>query len=178
METINVGTKNLQKIDAVKEVLKEYIDFKDCKIIGIEVSSDVSEQPKSIDETIKGAINRAKNCFTHCNYSIGLESGLIKVPYTKTGYMDVTACAIFDGKKIHLGLSSAFEYPIKVTKSVFEDNINITQSFMKHGLTKDPKMGSAEGAIGLLTKGKVTRKDYTKQSIHMAMIHLENPELY
>ena len=113
MKTINIGTKNPQKIDAVKEVLIEYPDFKDSKINGIAADSKVSEQPKSMDETITGAINRAKNCFLNCDYSIGLESGLMKVPYTKTGYMDFTACAIYDGNKIHLGFSSAFEYPIK-----------------------------------------------------------------
>jgi non-canonical (house-cleaning) NTP pyrophosphatase len=40
------------------------------------------------------------------------------------------------------------------------------------------KVGSAEGAVGLLTKGRITRLDYIKQSIVMAMIHLENAKFY
>lgn len=175
---INVGSKNPEKIEAVKEILKEYSDFKDCEVLGIKTDSGVSNQPKNMDETIQGAINRAKGCFMNCDYSIGLESGLMKVPETKTGYMDVTCCAIFDGKKIHLGLSSAFEYPIKVTKMVFEEGLDINQAFFKTGLTDNPNLGSAEGAIGFLTKGRVLRRDYTKQAIYMALIHLENPELY
>ncbi len=178
MKKINVGSKNPQKVEAVREVLNEYTDFKDSIVIGIEASSDVSDQPKSMDETIQGAMNRAKNCFSDCNYSVGLESGLMKVPNTKTGYMDVTCCVIFDGKEFHLGLSSAFEYPINVTKSVFDEGIDINQAFFKNGLTKNEKLGSAEGAIGYLTKGRIKRKDYTKQAIYMAMIHLENAELY
>jgi len=175
---IIVGSKNTAKIEAVKEVLQEYPDFKDAEIIEKEVGSDVSDQPLSLDETIKGAINRAKNCYSGCDYSIGLESGLMQVPQTKTGYMDVTACAIFDGNKIHLGLSSSFEYPIKVTKMVLEQGINISQAFHKSDLTNNPDLGSQEGAVGFLTKGRVKRKDYTKQAIYMALIHLENPELY
>ncbi len=175
---IIVGSKNSQKIEAVREILQEYPELKDFDVIGIEADSGVSEQPISIDETIQGAINRAKNCFNDCDYSIGLESGLMKVPSTKTGFMDVTVCAIYDGKTVHLGLSSAFEYPVEVTRLVFDEEINITQAFVKTGLTNNPKLGSAEGAIGFLTKGRLTRKEYTKQALRTALIHLENPELY
>ncbi len=175
---ITVSSKNPSKVEAVREILNEYKDFYNCEVIGVESKSDVSEQPKSIDETIQGAINRAKNCFKDCDYSVGIESGLMKVPNTKTGYMDVSCCAIFDGKQIHLGLSSAFEYPIKATKLVFEEGLDINQAFHKTGLTKNTKLGSSEGAIGLLTKGRLVRKEYTKQAIRTAMIHLENPELY
>ena len=181
VKKVNVGSKNPEKIEAVKEILKEYSDledFKNCEVIGIKTDSLVSDQPKSMDETIQGAINRAKGCFLDCDYSFGLESGLMKVPETKTGYKDFTCCAIFDGKKIHLGLSSAFEYPIKVTKMVFDEGLDINQAFFKMGLTENPNLGSAEGAIGFLTKGRILRRDYTKQAIYMALIHLENPRLY
>lgn len=175
---INVGSKNSVKIEAVKEVIKEYPDFKEPIVNGISADSLVSSQPKSLDETIKGAINRAKNSFIDCKLSFGLESGLMKVPETKTGYMDVTVCAIFDGKTIHLGLSSAFEYPIEVTKKVFDDNIDINEAFYVTGLTNNQNLGSQEGAIGYLTKNRILRRDYTKQAIYMALIHLENPDLY
>lgn len=175
---IKIGSENNVKINAVKEVLTDYPIFKDSIILGVKSSSEVSNQPKSLEETIKGAMNRAKNCFIGCDYSFGLESGLIKVPFTKTGYMDVTACCIFDGKNNNIGLSSAFEYPIKVTNLVFSENIEINESFFKNNLTKDKKIGSSEGAIGFLTKGRIKRIDYTKQAIQMALIHLENPLLY
>jgi non-canonical (house-cleaning) NTP pyrophosphatase len=35
-------------------------------------------------------------------------------------------------------------------------------------------LGSAEGIIGVLTKGRLTRKEYVKQAITMALINLEN----
>ena len=59
-----------------------------------------------------------------------------------------------------------------------ELGITANDAFYKLGLTENKKIGSAEGAIGLLTNGRVTRKDYTKQAVHMALIHLENKELY
>lgn len=175
---INVGSKNEVKVNAVKEVVHNYEFLSNAEIIGTDVNSEVSEQPKSIDETIRGAMNRAKNSFNNCNYSFGIEDGLMKVPNTKTNYMNVCACVIYDNQNYHVGLSSAFEFPADVTKLVFKEGLDINQAFYKTGLTKNSKVGSAEGAVGILTHGRLLRKEYTKQAIIMAMIHLENSKLF
>lgn len=175
---INVGSNNKVKIQAVKEVIRNYDFLSKAEITGIDVPSQVPDQPKSMNKTIQGAINRANNAWSDCQYSFGLESGLMKVPHTKTGYMDFCACAIFDGKKHHLGLSSAFEYPLKVTQLVLKEGLDINQAFYKTGLTANSKVGSFAGAIGILTKGKLLRKEHTKQAIIMALIHLENKKLF
>lgn len=175
---VNIGSKNKQKVEALKEILIEYPEFLDAEIIEKDVDSEVSDQPKSLDETIKGAMNRAENAFMSCSYSFGLESGLMKVPKTKTGYMDVTVCAIYDGEIFHLGLSSAFEYPIEITEHVLKNGANISDAFNEFGLTKSKSLGAEEGAIGILTKNRLNRKEYTKQAIRTALIHLENKHLY
>lgn len=38
--------------------------------------------------------------------------------------------------------------------------------------------GSSDGAIVILTHGRLLRKDYIKQAITTALIHLENLEKY
>jgi len=169
---ILVGSQNNVKIDAVKETISDYESLSSTEVLGIEVDSGVSEQPKSLNETVQGAINRAKNAFQGCEYSIGIEDGLMRVANTKTGHMNVCVCAIYDGQDYYIGLSSAFEYPPKVIDIVFKDNLDINQAFYKTGLTKNPKIGSAEGAISILTKGKLTRKENIKQAITMALIHI------
>ena len=110
---IIVGSTNKAKIEAVAEILKEYPHLAGAEVFGVSVESGVADQPMSLDETIAGAMNRARNAFKGCDYSIGLESGLMKVPNTKSGYMDFGACAIFDGEEFHLGLSSMWEFPDK-----------------------------------------------------------------
>jgi inosine/xanthosine triphosphatase len=175
---INIGSKNKAKIGALEEILKEYPDFLNAEIVSKDVNSDISDQPKSLDETIKGAMNRAKKSFDDCDYSVGLESGLMKVLETKTGYMDATACAIYDGKGFHLGLSSCFEYPVKLTKCVLEEDIDISSAAKKLGITEKESLGAEEGMVGILTKGRLDRKGLTKQAIRTALIHLENKELY
>ncbi len=175
---INVGSKNQVKVDAVKEIIKDYDFLSKAEVFSLEVLSGVYKQPTSINETIQGAMNRAKSAFKNCKYSFGIESGLMKVPNTKTGYMNVCACAIYDGKDYHIGLSSAFEYPIKVTKLVFSDNLEIDEAIYKAGLTKDKRIGRSGGVIGYLTKDRLKRKEYIKQAITTALIHLENPLLF
>jgi len=175
---INIGSKNPQKINALKEILEEYPDFSGAEIISKDVDTGVSHQPKSLEETVDGAMKRAKNSFENCDYSVGLESGLMKVPETKTGYMDTTACAIYDGKNFHLGLSSCFEYPPKVLEYMLKNNKDSSTAFKELSLTDEPYIGWGNGIIGVLTKDRLDRKEYTKQAIRTALIHLENKTLY
>ncbi|MEK7068012.1 MAG: inosine/xanthosine triphosphatase [Patescibacteria group bacterium] len=177
---IIVGSTNPVKIDAVKEIIKDYNFLTGAEVSGANVSSEISEQPVSLEEIIQGAINRAKNSFKDCDYSVGIESGLMPVPYTKTGYMDMTACVIYDGKETSVGLSSAFEQPTTLTKKVLEakGKLDISQVALQIGLTASDNIGYEGGMMGLLTKGRVKRKDYTKEAIRTALIQIENRELY
>lgn len=175
---INIGSKNPTKIAALRETIAAYDFLAGAEIVSHDTESGVSPQPKSMDETITGAANRAKGAFTDCEYSIGLESGLMRVPQAKSGYMDFCACIIYDGKDSHLGLSCAFEFPTEITRLMHEEGLDANEASFKTGLTKHKNVGSLEGAIGVLTKGRVNRKEYTKQAIQMALIQLENTSLY
>jgi inosine/xanthosine triphosphatase len=170
-----VGSTNTAKIDAVAEILKEYPHLAHTEVRGTKTDSGVSDQPKSLEETVQGAMNRARAARGDAEYGVGIESGLMQVPSTKSGYMDVCACAIFDGKEFHLGLSSAWEFPDpKIMRHMLEDGMDMSQAINHVGLTKNPHIGAAEGAIGILTKGRIDRKEYSKQALRMALIHLED----
>ncbi|MCH7850187.1 MAG: inosine/xanthosine triphosphatase [Nanoarchaeota archaeon] len=173
-----IGSENPVKIAAVRELLNEYKFLMDAKLFSKRINSEVSEQPKSLEETVQGAVNRAKTIFYECDYSFGIESGMMKVPQTRTGSMDFCACAIYDGESSYLGLSCAFEFPVAVTKMIHEEDIDASEAYYRLGLTNEKDIGSLQGAIGLLTRGRITRKDYTKQAVRMALIQLENRDLY
>lgn len=175
---INIGSKNKAKSGAIRELIPLYPMLKGAEVIERDVASGVGDQPHSLDETIRGAMNRAKAAFENCDLSFGIESGLMHVPHTKTGVMDLCVCAIYDGKEFHLGTSSAFECPPLVVKYMHEDGLDMNDASHKAGLTEDLSIGSGQGLIGLLTKNRVDRLAYTKQAIYMAMIHLENAEIY
>ncbi len=166
---ITVGSTNQVKVGAVRDMIAQYSILAGAEVVGVNVPSGISEQPKSLEETVRGAMNRAKAAFSDSDLSFGIESGLMVVPYT---------CVIYDGTECHIGISSAFECPPKVVELVHGEGLDLNQAFFKAGITDNPKIGSANGAIGLLTKDRLTRGDYTKQAITMALIHLENPEMY
>jgi inosine/xanthosine triphosphatase len=178
MGTVNVGSGNPVKVKAVEEVLKSYGFLKDFEVRSVSVGTGVHRQPKSFEETITGAKNRAEKAFKGCNYSIGIEDGIMRIPHTKSGWMNFSCCAVYDGKQFHIGISSGFEYPKKIIELVLKEDLDINQAFFSSGLTENPEIGKAEGAIGLLTKGRLPRKELIKQAIFMALIHLENRELY
>lgn len=173
---INVGTKNLLKINAVEEIIKDYHMFAGAKVQGVEVASGVSKQPKSLEETAEGAINRAINSFINCNYSFGIESGLTKLSYALTNYVNISVCAIYDGRqKPFIGLSSGYEYPSEVIREIIENNLEVDEAMFKCDFTENKDIGQSEGAISILTNGKIDRKNYMQGAIRNALIKLENP---
>lgn len=175
---IHIGTKSPVKIKAIVDLVPNYKILDNAHFKHYEADSGVSDQPISLEETIKGAVNRAKNVSSGSDYSFGIESGLMPIPGSKTGYMNVSVCAIFDGIEYFLGLASLFEYPKEVTSLAIETGIEISHAFRVLGFTDKEKIGYEEGGIGFMTKGRLNSVEYYKQAVMAAMIHLENKELF
>lgn len=178
---IVVGSTNQIKIDAVKEVICDFPSLAQLDIRSLSVPSGISEQPLSLPEIIQGAKNRALGAFQSCKnylFSFGIESGLFEAPGTQTGYLEACICCIFDGKNCFTGLSCGFEVPPRILHSVIANKWDLSQACHYSGITKNPKLGSAEGLIGILTKGRIDRKNYTKQAVITALLQIENKELY
>ena len=170
--TFNIGSKNPVKVEAVKQVIQSSPLFEHAAFQPVAADSGVSSQPIGLEETVHGAVNRAVNAFDSCHFSIGLESGMIPVPGTTSGYMNLTACVIFDGSDQYTGLGPAFELPADVTRLVVEDHLELDEAVQAAGLTDHPRIGYAQGIIGILTRGQVTRMDYSKPAVSMALTRL------
>lgn len=177
---VAVGSTNEAKVLAVKEVLQDSHRFAHTEVIGLAVGSDVSHQPISLQETIQGAKNRAKNAFHgySCTYSFGIESGLMEAPETSSGYLHVSVCCVYDGIKCYTGLSIGFEIPPQILTLILNQKMDLTQACLHSGITRNTNIGSTEGLIGILTQGKVDRKEYSKQCVMAAVLQLENDHWY
>lgn len=157
---IVVGSTNLAKVNAVKEV------FKDAEIESIAVPSGVSDQPFSDDETIHGAVNRARNAISRqdADLAIGLEGGVAESPYglllTSWGALikkdDPQNPIIAGGARILL--------PYEIRKRLYngEELGPIMDEFSRK---KDVR--SHEGAIGIFTNGRINR---TAMFVHIVQI--------
>lgn len=177
---IAVGSKNEVKVAAVREVLKEYEPWNiaRAKVIGKEVNSGVSKQPKSLEETIRGALNRAKGAWGPGGiaFGVGIESGLmLPGDFDYVQPMDVCACVFYCGitGRWFVGLSPAWECPAEAAKLMTKEGLDMNEAFHKIGLTKDPKIGSGDGAISIMTKGRLNRKEFTKWAVRMALVRLD-----
>ncbi len=166
---VTIGSKNPNKFNAVKESFLMFDIFQNAEFLAFGAVSGVSDQPVGYDETVRGARNRAEDAFDSCDVSIGLESGLVQVPHTRTGYMNLTVCAIYDGLDFFIGTGPAFELPEEITKLVVDEGLELDDAILKSGFTENPRIGYSEGIIGILTNGVVTRKDYMVPAVSMAV---------
>ena len=156
---IGIGSKNKTKINAVGDLLKDYPMFNGAEVFSVDVKIEEFGHPKSINETVTGAVDRAKQAYMGNDYGFGLESGLMAVPQTKSGYMEVLVCAIYDGKQIHMGLSQGCEWPKKVIDAIFNKGMDGSQAMKAIGLSNHEKLGEHEGLVGIMTKGRTNRTE-------------------
>lgn len=175
---IGVGSKNKTKVDAVVAAIADYSMFTTAVVIGVPVEVEEFGHPKNIEETVSGAVSRAKQAWEGNDYGFGIEGGLIEVPYSKTGYMEVAVCAIYDGKGLHLGISPACEWPIRVTDLILNEGLDGSQAMKTAGMTSEQKLGENKGFIDIVTNGRMDRTTFNKLAITMALVHLEHPEYY
>ncbi len=178
---VHVGSKNVTKVQAVKDAVKLYPKlFVGAEVVGLEVDIPLYGHPKTLDETVAGAIARAKKAFeVECNFSFGLEGGLLPVSGSRSGYMETSVCAIYDGKSVYLGMGPSFEWPKAVTELVVAGKMDASSAFKHLKFTDQEKLGNTPGGVsGYLSNGRMKREHQVLQSIITALFHLENPEIY
>ena len=180
-----VGTRNKCKVTAVRAVAALNPALSGATVIPYSVHSGIPEQPLTLEITRTGAINRARAAFTEAKnagsstvLAVGIESGLFQ-PDGDTGRaFDVCVCmATEDGESFNMGLSCAFEIPAKLMECV-RQGMDLAQACNACKITSDPHIGEHGGLIGILSNGRVTRQAYTEQALQMALLFLENRELY
>jgi len=167
---IVVGTTNKGKLGAVLEVMSDYNMYRHADIESKQVDSGVAEQPIGLKEIIKGAKQRAKLSQESGELGIGIESGLMEFDETPNDYLELCVCAIYDGGNYSLGTSCGFVCPPDIIKKIKEDNLTLLDAVIATGHSNDPDLGEKQGIIGNLTDNRITRIDYTKQAVIMALI--------
>ncbi|MCQ2056394.1 MAG: inosine/xanthosine triphosphatase [archaeon] len=164
MEAIDVavGSLNFVKVEAVREVMERI--YGDVRIFATNVSSGVSEQPFE-EETEKGARNRAESCIGSHTLGVGIEAGV----FDRYGCLyDIQYCAIIDRQKnVTIGMGPGFRYPGDVSRLV-RSGMTVSEAIEK--IYGEHDIGRSSGAIGVLSRGILDRKELTKQSVIAAMI--------
>lgn len=147
---VAVGSTNQTKIGAVQGAMPEVL------LIPVSVPSGVSNQPFSDEETLQGAVNRARNALeaTDADIAIGLEGGVLE---TGRGLFlcNWGALVARTGETLYAGgariqLPDEFLHPLLSGKELSE---------IMDEYTKRRDIRSNEGAIGIFTNGYVNREE-------------------
>lgn len=139
-----------------------------------------------MDSIINGAINRAKKALIYLInqniikniFRVGIEAGLVNVPYANTNYMDFQFCAIIDeNDKITLGSGITFEYPQFVIDQILSEMDTEIGEIMGT-LANNMNLKYESGAISFLSKNVVVRTEVLSQAVICALLPRINKELY
>lgn len=173
---IIVASNNLGKIEGAKLAFAEY--FKEFEIEGIPTKSDVPEEPVN-EQIYEGAINRIKNVKKiaeeqekKADFYISVESGITN----KLGEWTIINIAVIEDKDgfKSWGVSSGFPVPQKYVEEI----INTDLGKVMDRIFKKKELRAGKGGINLLTEGKITRIDLTKQAFIMALTQIINKDIW
>ncbi len=170
---VHIGSENPSKIRAVMMIFEKIFHF-EIEYMPYGVDSGVPPQPFG-EETIKGAINRAKKIMNNADYSVGIEAGLF---YEESigDYLDRAYCAVLDKYgRLTLGHSGGFSYPPEVIKMV-KEGLEVGEAMERISGIEEIK--KKMGAIGYLSNGIINRDEFNSQAVLMAMIPRIRGDLY
>jgi inosine/xanthosine triphosphatase len=152
---VKVATANAMKVEATKKAFSRF--FKKVKVLGLDVPSTVSAQPISFGEIVRGARERARAAFNRCDYSVGIEAGIFRVAAVAPRPFQITMACVFDGEREALGAGPFYEVPLRLVREIVK---------------------SDTGSVALVTKGKMTRGQVTRDAVLMALAPFVSSNLY
>lgn len=170
---VAVGSKNPVKVNATKQAFEKV--FGKCEVIGVEVSSGVSDMPIGLREITKGAKIRAKNALKKlkADFGVGLEGGFENT-YLGTFMAGVVAVIRKDGTW-GLAKRGGILMPEKIVKEV-EKGIELGTVMDK--LLDRKNVKQQEGTTGYLTKNVLDRTKEFEDATVMALARFIRPEMY
>ena len=171
-----IGTQNPAKIEGAKNTFLKF--FKEVDIVGVNVSSNVPEQPFN-EEVLQGARNRvlglkeyAKVNNIKADFYVAVEAGI--VDYFDE-YINFNIAVIENEEGIEsVGISQGFPVPKRLIEEIKEKSLGKVMDRVFSG----DNLGSKVGGISFLTKGQVERKDIVENAFTMALIKFINGDLW
>jgi len=172
---IIIASKNPVKINAIKLGFESVLNHYDFDFKGISASSDISDQPMTVEETYQGALNRIKNAkkmFPDANYYCGIEGGL---EVFKDQYYAFAWILIDNGILTGKARTASFMLPQGIVKLI--------EQGYELGIADDMIFGHSnskqkQGSVGILTHDKIDRTKYYKHAVVLALIPFINKELF
>src|SRR5690625_2547871 len=161
---IVIGSKNRTKIEAVKSV------FPEGTFITKDVPSGVSPQPVGDEETLTGAINRAKACQNSeedC-IGIGLEGGVMYLQNEL--YLCNWGALVDDSGNVFTASGARIKLPPSFTEKIVR-GYELSDIMNEHTERNDIRYH--EGAIGIFTNDLVRRDEMFSHVVQLLRGQME-----
>jgi len=174
MTKIAVGSQNPIKIEAVKSAFEKV--FGECEIVGVSVSSGVSNMPLSFEEMVEGAENRAKRARDKliADFGVGLEGGFEDeiVGTFLTGFV-----AIVDRNGVWgYGQGSGLLMPKRIVDEVRKKGKELGDVMDEIRGLKNTKQH--EGCVGFFTNNLIPRKEAFERTVIYALSRFSRKEMF
>ena len=175
MKKIIITSKNPVKVESTRMAFQRVFPEETFEFIEKSVSSDVSDQPISDEETMNGARNRASNAqksFPDADYWVGIEGG---IENTNQGMASFSWVIIKSKDKEGKAKGNIFFLPQKIADLINQGKeLGEADDIVFGGENTKQKNGS----VGILTKDIIDRTDYYYVAIVLALIPFRNSNLY
>jgi len=170
MHHVVSATTNPAKIQAILAAFEQIFGEGSCHIDAISVDTGVPEQPFGSEETRAGARNRVANARAQrpdADFWVAIEAGI------DDG--STFSWVIIENTQLHgESRSATLPLPEVILEKVHEGEA--LGPVMSH-YTGIDKIGRKEGAIGVFTKGALTRSSVYHQAVVLALSPFHN-EIY
>ena len=174
IKTVTIASHNPVKIQATRNGFRAMLG-EDFRVTPVSVSSGVSDQPLSDEETLRGALNRmgrAAAIAPDADYWIGIEGGLEE----RAGELAAFAWVVVrSGVTTGKGRTASFFLPAQVAALVREGRELGEADDMVFGRENSKQ---ENGAVGILTADVIDRVKLYEQAVILALIPFKNPRLY
>lgn len=197
--SVVVASKNPVKIGAAQDGFSRMFPGSTFNVRGISVPSGVPDQPFTDDETLQGALNRARNAREaepDADYWIGLEGGVDAGPGAGhgggegkdvNGPIQSFAWIAVVGKTTggaEAGAAGSYREGKARTSTYYlpEETAKLLRSGMELGHADDLIHGRTNskqksGSVGILTDDVVNRQSYYAEAVVLALIPFKNTKL-
>ena len=151
-----VGTTNEAKLLAARRGLAQLPVWRRLTISGVKVPSGVADMPQDLDETMRGASNRACAALAAtptAAIGVGLESGIFRAG----GHtFDVCCCCIRvrETQTDSFGFGSSWQMPASVAERLEDPSVTLDVAWETLVSDADP---TGQGLLGQLSGGVTTR---------------------
>ena len=170
-----VASKNPVKIEASRAAFAALLPAADLQMSSISIDSGVGDQPRSDEETRRGARNRAANARENspgADFWVGLEGGIEVVGEQLMAFAWMAVL----GSNGHLSSARSATLPLPPSvRKLIDAGLELGEANDKVFATANSKQGG--GAYGLLTDGLYTRESVYTQTLVLALLPFVN-DLY